>query len=171
METLNISCFMLIAGIRSLEDEEPTNWYLAPVPSAFEIPPTQELQMDLEKNNKKGNKVLINFPEEESDESISSKFRKSLFKPTNYTYGNAGNKENTNAKRGVDTYWSNTPNEEMNIDLWKNNMQIAQYSDFNLPSVNDIISASANGKGIENAYSFPCVSKTSSVEGKLHLFL
>ncbi|XP_042322051.1 probable ATP-dependent DNA helicase HFM1 isoform X2 [Sceloporus undulatus] len=141
---------------KSLEDEEPTNWYLAPVPSAFEIPPTQELQMELGKNNQK---------EEESDESISSKFRKSLFKPTNYTYENTGIKESTNANRRMDTYCSNATNEAMNIDPWKNNMQIAQYSDFNLLSVNDVISASANGKGIENAYSFPCVSKTSSMEG------
>ncbi|XP_062834078.1 probable ATP-dependent DNA helicase HFM1 isoform X2 [Anolis carolinensis] len=159
----------------SLENEEPTNWYLAPVPSAFEIPPTQELQMELEKNNQKAcqlscwnpseNKVLINFPEEIGDESVCSKFRKSLFKQTNYTYGNPSNTKRTNANKETDTYCSIATHEEMNIDLWKNNMQIAQYSDFNLLNVNDILSASANGKGIENAYSFPCVSKTSSVEG------
>lgn len=94
----------------------------------------------------------------------------SLFKPANYKYGNARNSENTNAKRGIVTY-DVTNNKKMNIEgQWRNKMQIAQYSDFNLLSVNDIISASANGKGIENAYSFPCVSKTSCAEGKLHIF-
>lgn len=39
---------------RYLENEEPTNWDLAPVPSVFEIPPTQELQMDFAKLNPKG---------------------------------------------------------------------------------------------------------------------
>uniref|UniRef100_A0ABM5G8Q2 DNA 3'-5' helicase n=1 Tax=Pogona vitticeps TaxID=103695 RepID=A0ABM5G8Q2_9SAUR len=137
-----------------LANEEPTNWYLAPVPSAFEISPTQELQMELGENNKKG---------EDGDESACSKFRKSLFKPAKYTYGNTGNMESANTKRGIDTC-DVTNNKKMNVEgQWRNNMQIAQYSDFNLLSVNDVISASANG--IENAFSFPCVSKTSCAEG------
>ncbi|KAJ7332517.1 hypothetical protein JRQ81_014697 [Phrynocephalus forsythii] len=138
-----------------LGNEEPTNWYLAPVPSAFKISPTQELQMELGENHKKG---------EDGDESACSKFRKSLFKSANYTYGNTCNTASASAKRGIDTY-DVANNKKMNIEgQWRNNMQIAQYSDFNLLSVNDIISASVNGKGIENAYSFPCVSKTSCTE-------
>lgn len=89
----------------------------------------------------------------------------SLFKPTDYTYANTDCKENT--KRGTDAYCNISDNKGMKMgDLWKNNMQISQYSDFNLFSVNDIFSASANGEGIEKVQSFPCVSKSSSVEGK-----
>ncbi|KAL7984928.1 hypothetical protein Chor_003498 [Crotalus horridus] len=36
-----------------VENEEPTNWDIASVPSVFEIPPTQELQMDFAKANQK----------------------------------------------------------------------------------------------------------------------
>nr|XP_056700724.1 probable ATP-dependent DNA helicase HFM1 [Euleptes europaea] len=139
-----------------LENEAPTNWYLATVPSVFEIPPSQKLQMEFDKNNQQ---------DEYGDESACSAFRKSLFKPTDYMYANTDCKENTNAKKEIDTYCNISNNKRMKMgDLWKNNMQIAQYSDFNLLSVNDIFSASANGKGIE-VQSFPCISKSSSVEG------
>nr|XP_028588650.1 probable ATP-dependent DNA helicase HFM1 isoform X2 [Podarcis muralis] len=137
-----------------LENEEPTDWYLAPVPSAFEIPPTQQLQMELGGNSQK----------EDGDESACSTFRKSLFKPTNYTYVNPGNTESTNAKGEMDTYCNITNNKEMRKgDLWKNNTQLTQDSDFNLLSVNDIFSA--YGNGIEKAQSFPSVSKTFRMEG------
>ncbi|XP_060089016.1 probable ATP-dependent DNA helicase HFM1 [Heteronotia binoei] len=140
-----------------LENEAPTNWYLAPVPSVFEIPPVQKLQMEFEKNP---------HQDEYDDESSCSTFRKSLFKPTDYTYANTDCKENTNAKRGIDAYCNVSNNKGMKMgDLWKNNTQITQYSDFNLFSVNDVFSTSANGEGIEKVQSFPCVSKSSSVEG------
>ncbi|XP_048353797.1 probable ATP-dependent DNA helicase HFM1 [Sphaerodactylus townsendi] len=135
------------------ENEVPTNWYLAPAPSVFEISPSQQLQMEFEKNSQ----------DECGDESACSAFRKSLFKPTDYTYANT---ENTNPQKEIDTNCNIYNNKGMKMgDLWKNNSQIAQYSDFNLFSVNDIFSASANGKGIEKVQSFPCVSKSSSVEG------
>ncbi|XP_061489630.1 probable ATP-dependent DNA helicase HFM1 isoform X3 [Rhineura floridana] len=93
-------------------------------------------------------------------------FQRSLFKPTNYTYANTCNMESTYAKRGMDTYCNIPNNKEMKKgDLWKKDMHLAQYSDFNLLSVNDIFSASANGNGIEKAQSFPSVSKTSRMEG------
>ncbi|XP_053099284.1 probable ATP-dependent DNA helicase HFM1 isoform X2 [Hemicordylus capensis] len=155
-----------------LENEEPTNWYLAPVPSVFDIPPTQELQMELGENNRETLQKLINFPEEDGDENVCSIFRKSLFKPTDYTYANTDCKETTNAKREMDTHCNITSNKEMKKeDLWKNNMQIAQYSDFNLPNVNDIFSASASRKGIEKPQLFPCVSKTSHLEAGKDLMM
>ncbi|XP_054836336.1 probable ATP-dependent DNA helicase HFM1 [Eublepharis macularius] len=140
--------------LKYLENEAPTNWYLAPVPSVFEIPPSQKLQMEFEKNNQQDEYV---------DESICSAFRKSLFKPPDYTFINTDCKENTNAKRGMDTDCNIFNNKGMKMgELGKNNTQIAQYSDFNLFSVNDIFSVSANGKGIEKVQSFPCVSRSFS---------
>lgn len=69
----------------------------------------------------------------------------------------------------MDTYCNITNNKEMRKgDLWKNNTQLTQDSDFNLLSVNDIFSA--YGNGIEKAQSFPSVSKTFRMEGKLHIF-
>lgn len=91
----------------------------------------------------------------------------SLFKPTDYSYANTDCKENTNAKRGIGACYNISGNKGWKMgDLRKNNTQITQYSDFNLLSVNDIFSASANGEGIEKVQSFPCVSKSSSIEGK-----
>ncbi|XP_070795506.1 probable ATP-dependent DNA helicase HFM1 [Pituophis catenifer annectens] len=145
-----------------LENEEPTNWDLAPVPSVFEIPPTQELQMDFAKLNPKesfGKEILINFPEEDDNESVYSTFRKSLFKPASYTYAN-----NASAKIEMDTYCNIINNKEMKKDLWKNNMQIAKNSDFNCLSINNTFSASANTKEIKKAPSFPCISEISSME-------
>ncbi|XP_026529952.1 probable ATP-dependent DNA helicase HFM1 [Notechis scutatus] len=133
-----------------LENEEPTNWDLAPVPSVFEIPPTQELQMDFAKTNQK---------EEDGDESGYSTFRKSLFKPSSYTYAN-----NASARIEMDTYCNIINNKEMKKDLWKNNIQIAQNSDFNCLSINNTFSASANTKEIKKASSFPCISEISSME-------
>lgn len=53
MEHLN-GFFVYAYFERYLENEEPTNWDLAPVPSVFEILPTQELQMDFANLNPKG---------------------------------------------------------------------------------------------------------------------
>lgn len=92
----------------------------------------------------------------------------SLFKPTDYPWANVGGKGSTSAKRGMDTHCNIASNKEMRKgDLWQNTTQRVQYSDCNLLSVNDIFSASANGRGIEKVQSLPCVSETSTVEGKL----
>ncbi|XP_007439573.2 probable ATP-dependent DNA helicase HFM1, partial [Python bivittatus] len=87
------------------------------------------------------------------------KTRKDLFKPACYTYA-----DNASAKIEMDTYCNIINSKEMKKDLWKNNMQIAQNSDFNCFSANNIFSASANTEGIKKAPSFPYISETSSME-------
>ncbi|KAG8132631.1 hypothetical protein E2320_010473 [Naja naja] len=79
--------------------------------------------MDFAKTNQK---------EEDGDESGYSTLRKSLFKPASYTYAN-----NVSARIEMDTYCNIINNKEMKKDLWKNNMQIAQNSDFNCLSINN----------------------------------
>lgn len=71
----------------------------------------------------------------------------------------------------MDTHCNTTTNKEVKKgDLWQSNRQIAQRADFNLFNVNDIFSASASGERIEKVQASPCVSKTSSVEGKFQVF-
>ncbi|XP_013911972.1 PREDICTED: probable ATP-dependent DNA helicase HFM1 [Thamnophis sirtalis] len=64
----------------------------------------------------------------------------------------------------MDTYCNIINNKEMKKDLWKNDMQIAQNSDFNYLSINNTFSASANTKEIKKAPSFPRISDISSTE-------
>ncbi|KAJ6655838.1 hypothetical protein lerEdw1_004703 [Lerista edwardsae] len=144
------------------ENEAPTNWHLATVPSVFDIPPIQQLQMEMEKSKQQENlQKLISFPED-GDESACSKFRKSLFKPADYTCASIGCNDSINAMEEMDTH-CNINRQMKKSDLWQN-MQIAQHSDFNLLNVNDIFSASASREGIEKTQAFPRGSKTSSVE-------
>lgn len=68
----------------------------------------------------------------------------------------------------MDAYCNIINNKEMKKDLWKNNVQIVQNSDFNYLSINNIFSASTNTKEIKKA---PCILENSSMEGKLYFFL
>ncbi|XP_029141554.1 probable ATP-dependent DNA helicase HFM1 [Protobothrops mucrosquamatus] len=68
---------------------------------------------------------------------------------------------NASGKIEMDTYCNIIKNKEMKKDLWKNNVQKVQNSDFNYLSINNIFSASTNTKEIKKA---PRILENSSME-------